>query len=867
MNRFAIRRGIIGCWGLLVALASHEALAVGIHDYHPVRTFSLPLPNAESGGNVLFDPLPDGRLLLLNGTHVSLESAPASGTFLSLGTIPGFNLSFGPSFLAVSPDGTRAAAGSNGHGSVVVFNTADPTDATSFAIQDFNGEWIDNQLLAIANAAAGNGVQVLNTANSVVTSLITNVGGATAGIAFDAAGNLYTGNGFSFGTGSSDTGWVKAFAASAWQNALATNSPLDFEAIGTPIADLLSATPLGFDGSGNLLVGGADFFGNSGDFGYAALVDAAAIADVLANPQATPPITPISAGSVLRKIASPQDTIDFFQSPYWNFNHATGELYLGYFQSNAITVYAVPEPASITLLLLATAMPLVLRHRKRVPSALATAVAFLGLGSAALASSPYAAELISQNAAFGSASIYNDPMAVLGEPTRIATNFDSTQFHVKIVEAALNRDLADNNILTTLSRKSDGIGGFLYGSITVKFDHPVRDDPANPYGIDLNVFGNAFYVGSGFSDDTTDMRTYLAGGIFAEPVVVSVSPDNVAWYTYTTGPYGDTAFPTQGHVWSAEQFDLTSNGWTTETTDFTKPVNPTLNAVLGVVGQPIAAADAMAAYVGAGGGSGFDLAESGFDWIQYVRVESTAQFLNGEIDAFADVRPMRVGDALSITPANVAAATPLSFQHLSDESRTAVVANFTEASELAKLTTATVSDAAALAALAGNPLATYQLDVLSLIGASAIEFVADYHLSPGLNYAGDGSNLAVIAWDGSAWQGVPSEFDSLSGLVQLTHWTDASATLVITQNSGDELPGDFNRDNTVDAADYTVWRNGLGSQYDQDDYLLWKNNFGMSLPGGGGNLAIETSTVPEPAAALLAAIGLVAGLSQGRLAA
>ena len=60
------------------------------------------------------------------------------------------------------------------------------------------------------------------------------------------------------------------------------------------------------------------------------------------------------------------------------------------------------------------------------------------------------------------------------------------------------------------------------------------------------------------------------------------------------------------------------------------------------------------------------------------------------------------------------------------------------------------------------------------------------------------------------------------------------------------LPGDFNRDDHVDAADYTVWRNNdLGPE----KYLEWKSHFGQSFdsPGGGG----QSSSVPEPAAAAL----------------
>lgn len=69
--------------------------------------------------------------------------------------------------------------------------------------------------------------------------------------------------------------------------------------------------------------------------------------------------------------------------------------------------------------------------------------------------------------------------------------------------------------------------------------------------------------------------------------------------------------------------------------------------------------------------------------------------------------------------------------------------------------------------------------------------------------------------------------------------------------------GDYNDNGVVDAADYTVWRDALGTGatlpndatpgiVDATDYTLWKLNFGMSA--GAGSAA---AAVPEPAAWLL----------------
>jgi T5SS/PEP-CTERM-associated repeat protein len=59
------------------------------------------------------------------------------------------------------------------------------------------------------------------------------------------------------------------------------------------------------------------------------------------------------------------------------------------------------------------------------------------------------------------------------------------------------------------------------------------------------------------------------------------------------------------------------------------------------------------------------------------------------------------------------------------------------------------------------------------------------------------------------------------------------------------LDGDFNHDNVVDAADYTVWRNGLGTVYFPNDYALWKSHFGERRTPGAGSLQ-PTANVPEP---------------------
>ena len=102
-----------------------------------------------------------------------------------------------------------------------------------------------------------------------------------------------------------------------------------------------------------------------------------------------------------------------------------------------------------------------------------------------------------------------------------------------------------------------------------------------------------------------------------------------------------------------------------------------------------------------------------------------------------------------------------------------------------------------------------------------------------------------------------------------TGGTDAGAAYLF--NVPGNIPGDYNQNGTVDAADYVLWRNMLGQSgpglpadgngdgtVNDADYVLWRANFGHGTPAQAA--ALHSAAVPEPASAVLLffAIGCLA---------
>jgi hypothetical protein len=66
--------------------------------------------------------------------------------------------------------------------------------------------------------------------------------------------------------------------------------------------------------------------------------------------------------------------------------------------------------------------------------------------------------------------------------------------------------------------------------------------------------------------------------------------------------------------------------------------------------------------------------------------------------------------------------------------------------------------------------------------------------------------------------------------------------IAVLVNATPILPGDFDRNGVVDAADYGAWRKSVGTTYMPSDYDLWRAHFGQTVGVG----ATANYMVPEP---------------------
>ncbi len=569
---------------VLTFLCCSSASADTFDEYQLAESVTLP------GGGGVFDFLNDGRMIVLAIDEVYIETAIRSREFVSLGTLADAEIPpFGAAFLRASPDGQRVAVGNNGFGAgaaVGLFElVADGgvIDVTWYEVQHFEAAWYDDDILLLTAGFGETVVTALDFSdpdNAINTTIIANVGGASAGVAVDGEGNLFTGNGFQI-NGPSETGWIKAFTHADWTAVLKGAAPLDFEADGVLVVDVLSASALGFDGEGNLHVGGGDF--GTGDLNYAAVVRASAVANALDDGG---PADPDDSAQVRRLDPDGKNGANFYDV---NFNAVSCGLFIR--EGDALYAYQGTSPFAAQVV---------------------EYVEGTGVGNDFISGDPF-----------------NDPTTALGRPT-VDTTGDG--FNIPLDESVPL--VAVNSAFRAFEIVSVGSGGHL----TLKFNHPVQDDACNPYGVDFIIFGNSFHLvggGAPWANDDPNMTT-VSGALFAEPGLVSVSQDGLVWFVFDDGPFADDFAPTLGRIYDPENPDPKLgewNEWWGQPTDPTRPLDPTL---MPTILDGLSVADAAEFYDGSAGGTGFDLAALGLDWIQYVRIEHGGSGVP-EIDAIADV--------------------------------------------------------------------------------------------------------------------------------------------------------------------------------------------------------------------------------------
>lgn len=254
-------------------------------------------------------------------------------------------------------------------------------------------------------------------------------------------------------------------------------------------------------------------------------------------------------------------------------------------------------------------------RRRGAVAAAAGLIGWLAVLAAAEAG-PFASFVDSYDAGDAPAPGFTDPAVSLGPPERFTG--ESTPF--PSVVSMFSPPFGTDEIV------SIGEGG----QLTVRFDPPVDDDPANPFGVDLIVFGNAGFILGDFANLTISDPASLFG---ADAAQVEVSSDGTTFFPVT--PLAGALFPTQGWL-DGGPFDPTPG---LVPSNFLKPVNPALTLA---DFDGLTYADALALYDGSGGGTPIDIASSGLGSVSHVRIRvpddaNPNTSLTAEIDALANV--------------------------------------------------------------------------------------------------------------------------------------------------------------------------------------------------------------------------------------
>jgi hypothetical protein len=177
-------------------------------------------------------------------------------------------------------------------------------------------------------------------------------------------------------------------------------------------------------------------------------------------------------------------------------------------------------------------------------------------------------------------------------------------------------------------------------------------------------------------------------------------------------------------------------------------------------------------------------------------------------------------------------------------------------------------------------LVDYEVEYIARWGNSTGFGVEDWHVSNLTDNAGSGStgvggnvgphDLRQSGDPHPTSDGNPNTPAPQPALVETNRGVRYGTPLLRTIGGPNFITGDYTGDGVVDAADYTAWRDSIGATgsetaearadgnrdfvVNQADYDVWVARYGT--PGAASSTSL---TIPEPAAALLLALGMLGG--------
>jgi probable HAF family extracellular repeat protein len=168
-----------------------------------------------------------------------------------------------------------------------------------------------------------------------------------------------------------------------------------------------------------------------------------------------------------------------------------------------------------------------------------------------------------------------------------------------------------------------------------------------------------------------------------------------------------------------------------------------------------------------------------------------------------------------------------------------------------------------------NPGSEY--DQFFVTGDLSLDGLLEVSILPGFTPAA-GQSFDILDWGSLSGTFAAINLPTLAGLSWNTSQLYMTGVLSVAAAG---LLGDYNGNGTIDAADYTVWRDALTAgatsllndstpgTVEESDFLYWRTHFGESLGSGAGGVS-AAAAVPEPNTLVLLVLGGLLGLAARR---